>query len=444
MPSLPLKILISGSGIAASVFASHILLAYPTAQLTIVERAPSLRLTGASVDIRGSAIDIVKRMGLLETIRSNTTREKGVHCVNADGSVAWTLAATGKEDMQSVTSEFEIFRGKLAFILIEPVLEKVKLVFSEQVDSFLQHEDGVDVTFTNGKSAESYDLLVAADGMGSRIRGQMLGAPSRDQVRDLGAHAAYFSIPTDLLSGEQWAKWYNAPRGRIVFLRPDPDPRGRTRGYLVNVTTPAQTEMRARLNEALEQGNEAYMTMLEELFEDAGWLAPEVLKGMRESDDFYCSFFAQTRSPKLCDGRVVLLGDAGYATPGIGTSLAITGGYALAGEILRADGNVGKACKAYEELMVPYIKSQQASSNPMQYLNPQTEWGILARNTVMRIAAGLMLDRAVMTGAAWLGFSERKLVMPEYPWPFHTLKGQPLKMIGILQDAIRRVYDNAL
>ena len=100
------NILISGSGIAGSVLAFWLLRAYPYADLTIVERAPTLRLTGAGVDIRNSAIDIVKLMGLEDEIRKHTTRERGVHCVDKNGNIAWTLNASGREDMQSVTSEF--------------------------------------------------------------------------------------------------------------------------------------------------------------------------------------------------------------------------------------------------------------------------------------------------------------------------------------------------
>ncbi|KAK1090907.1 hypothetical protein LTR48_007375, partial [Friedmanniomyces endolithicus] len=361
----PHKVLISGAGIAGSVLAFWLHRASPTTQITLIERAPALRLTGASVDIRGSAIDVVKLMGVLDKIREQTTREAGVQCVRADGSTAWQLGATGREEMQSVTSEYEIFRGALARILLEPIKGKVELVLGEWVEGFEQGEKGVKVRFGNGRESGRYDLLVAADGVGSRVRGLMLEAPSREQVVDLGCHVAYFTVKSDLLSGGQWAKWCNSPGGRVTFLRPDPDPRGRTRAYLCNVTLPAQTKERDRLNEALEQGDKAYMTMLEDLFKDAGWLAPEVLKSMRESDDFYCSLFAQTRSPKLCNGRVVLLGDAGYATPGIGTSLAIIGGYVLAGEILRHDGDVVKACKAYEDLMLPYAKSQQKGGGAM-------------------------------------------------------------------------------
>ena len=409
------KVLISGSGIAGTVFAFWLLRGYPDAQVTIVERAPSLRLTGASVDIRSSAVDVVKRMGMEEEIRKHTTKETGVQCVGKDGSAQWTIGMSGREDVQSITSEFEIFRGALAQIFMEPIKDKVRLVFDESVDSFMQSDDGVEVIFTKSRKAEKYDLLVAADGVGSKIRGQMLNAPSRDHILDEGVYAAYFTIKSDLLEGGQMAKWYNSSNGRIIFVRPDPNPEGRTRGHLVIVT--ADVEMKKRYNDLLEQGNDAYKDMLEDVFKGAGWLAPEVLKGMRESDDFYCSLFAQTRSPKLCDRRVVLLGDAGYATPGIGTSLAIMGGYVLAGEVLRHDGNVQDASQAYEELLLPYVKSQQRRGNMMQYLNPQTEWGITIRNSIMRIVTGLMLDRLVMNGAAWMGFTEKKLAMPNYQWP---------------------------
>jgi 2-polyprenyl-6-methoxyphenol hydroxylase-like FAD-dependent oxidoreductase len=417
MPQHHPKILISGSGIAGSVLAFWLLRAYPLADLTIIERAPSLRLTGASVDIRNSAIDIIKLMGLEDEIKRHTTRERGVHCVDKHGNIAWTLNASGREDMQSVTSEYEIFRGKLASISLEPIKDKVNFAFDEMVKSFVQRGDRVYVEFSNGKEAESYDLLVAADGIGSKIRGQMLSTPSSEQIRDEGCYASYFTIKSDLLQGERMARWYNGTNGRVVFLRPDPDPRGRTRGYLVNVVPDGETVLKQQLKDGLEQGHEAYKDLMEELFKDAGWISKEVIEGMRESDDFYCSIFAQTRSPRLCDGRVVLLGDAGYATPGIGTSLAIIGGYVLAGEILRHDCDVKPALEAYEALVQPFVQSQQRSTNVMRYLNPQTEWGIVVRNTFMRVATFLMLDYLAMVSAAWLGFTEKKLVMPQYEWP---------------------------
>lgn len=412
-----INVLISGSGIAGSVFAFWLLRAYPNANITIVERDPALRLTGASVDIRSSAVDIIKWMGAEQDIRNQTTNEEGVQFVHANGKAIATLGATGRSDVQSFTSEYEIFRGALAKIFIDPIIKRVKLIFNESIDQYEQRDDGVVVTFAKSKEVKTYDLLVAADGLGSKIRGKMLNTKPQEQLYSEGVHVSYFTIKSDLLQGGRLAKWHNATRGRVVFVRPDPDPAGRTRGHLMNVTTSGDVETKNRLEKALREGNDSYMELMEELFRDVGWLAPEVLKGMRESDDFYCSLFAQIRSPKIQDGRVVLLGDAGYATPGIGTSLAIIGGYVLAGELLSHPGDVKTALKKYEGILLPFAKSQQGGDNAMQLLNPQTSWGISIRNTILGFVSLTRLDRLAMTAGSMLGFTEKKVPMPDYPWP---------------------------
>ena len=410
-----LNILISGAGIAGNVFAFWLLRAYPNASITIVERYPSLRLTGASVDIRSSAVDIIKWMGLEQEIRNQTTKEEGVQFIEESGRPVATLKATGRTDVQSITSEYEIFRGALAKIFIDPVIKRVKLIFDEFVDHFEQRDDGVVVTFAKSKEVKTYDLLVAADGLGSRIRGMMLNTKPQEQVYDEGVHVAYFTIKTDLLQGSRFSKWYNETGGRIIFLRPDPT--GVVRGGLMNVRTKGDIEAKERLDKALREGNESYMKLMEEMFRDVGWLAPEVLRAMRESDDFYCSLFGQIRSPKIHDGRVVLLGDAGYATPGMGTSLAIIGGYVLAGELLSSSGDVKTALERYGDIMVPFVKTQQGTDNAMQILNPQTLWGIRVRNAVLGFVTWSRLDRLAITVGAALGFTEKKVPMPDYPWP---------------------------
>ncbi|PQE02975.1 hypothetical protein CJF31_00002804 [Rutstroemia sp. NJR-2017a BVV2] len=416
------KILISGSGIAGSVFAFWLLRAYPRARITIAERAPSLRLTGASVDIRSSAVDIIKHMNLEPAIRARSTNEAGIQWVRADGSPVGTIEATGRTDIQTFTSEYEIFRGELANIFIAPVRDRVKLLFDESVERFEHCEDdeGVLVTFARSKERAKYDLLVAADGLGSKIRGKLFGCSPREHIHDEGVHTAYFTINRDLLQGSRLAKGFIAPGGRVMYLRPDPDPAGRTRAMLLCVTRKSDVERKRRLDAALRDGSESYMQLMEEEFRSAGWLAPEVLQGMRDTDDFYSSFFAQVRAPALHSGRVVLLGDAGYATPGLGTSLAIMGGYVLAGEMLRHGGDVRAAVEGYEEIMLPFAKDAQGGvvgEYAMQVLNPQTEWGIAVLHAVVRLVTGLKLHKLAMGVAAALGVTDKKLSMPEYRWP---------------------------
>lgn len=99
--------------IAANVERKHPhlgLRTYPNANITIVERDLSLRLTSASVDIRSSAVDIIKWMGAEQEIRNQTTNEEVIQFIGANGKAVATLRASGRSDVQSVTSEFEIFR----------------------------------------------------------------------------------------------------------------------------------------------------------------------------------------------------------------------------------------------------------------------------------------------------------------------------------------------
>ena len=414
--SKPFNILISGSGIASSVFSHWLLRAYPKANIDIVERAPALRLTGASVDIRSSAVDIIKWMDAEQEIRSNHTKEEGIQWVHSNGKPIATIRATCRTDIQSITSEFEIFRGKLAKIFMDPVEKRVKLIFDDYVDSFEQRDEEVIVTFVKSKKTKTYDLLVAANGLSSKIRGMMLNTKPSEQIYDEGVHVCYFTVKKDMLGGHKLAKWYTATGGRNMFIRPAPYPEGRTSCLVMIVRTMGDTQTKNRLDTAIREGHESCKKLMEEMFHDAGWVAPEVLQSMRESDDFYCSLFGQVRSPKIHEGRVVLLGDAAYATPGIGTSLAIIGGYVLAGELLNHPDDVGTALKRYEELLLPFSKGQQGGAGAMQLLNPQTQWGIGIRNTILGFVTRAKLDKLTMYVAGWLGFTEKKLKMPDYPW----------------------------
>ncbi|PQE13170.1 hypothetical protein CJF30_00003080 [Rutstroemia sp. NJR-2017a BBW] len=367
-------------------------------------------------------------MNLEPLIRARSTHESGIQWVRADGSPVGTIEATGRSDIQTFTSEYEIFRGELASIFITPLRDRVRLLLDESVERFEQDQDGdgdgdgVHVTFARSKRREKYDLLVAADGLGSKIRGAMFDCSPREHIFDEGVHAAYFTINRDLLQGSRLAKGFNAPGGRVIYLRPDPSPAGRTRAMLLSVTRKSDGERKERLNAALRDGAESYMRLMEEEFRGAGWRAEEILRGMRETDDFYSSFFGQVRAPKLGshNGRVVLLGDAGYATPGFGTSLAIMGGYVLAGEMLRHKGDVRAAVEGYERIMLPFAREAQGGvvdEYAAQVLNPQSEWGIAVLHAVVRVVTGLRLHKLAMGVAAALGVTDKKLSMPEYRWP---------------------------
>ncbi len=69
IPAARLKVLIPGAGIAGNCLAYWLSRTRLDISITIVERSPVPRVTGQSIDIRGSAIDIIKEMKLEEAIR---------------------------------------------------------------------------------------------------------------------------------------------------------------------------------------------------------------------------------------------------------------------------------------------------------------------------------------------------------------------------------------
>ena len=76
--------------------------------------------------------------------------------------------------------------------------------------------------------------------------------------------------------------------------------------------------------------------LLTTTFRGRGLAVRRVARGGGEADDFYFDAFAQVHMPTISQGRVTLVGDAGYcASPlsGMGTSLALVGAYVLAGEL---------------------------------------------------------------------------------------------------------------
>jgi 2-polyprenyl-6-methoxyphenol hydroxylase-like FAD-dependent oxidoreductase len=100
----PLKVLVSGSGIAGPCFAFWLNKFMPTAQITILERAPEPRVGGQAIDLRAASISIVERMGLLDKVREKTTTEVAMDFVYADGKTRATFPATGDAEQQSSMS----------------------------------------------------------------------------------------------------------------------------------------------------------------------------------------------------------------------------------------------------------------------------------------------------------------------------------------------------
>lgn len=374
-----LNILISGAGIAGPVVAFF--LTQAGHKVTIVERSPSIRLGGQSIDIRGNGISLVRRMGVEAAIRSQVTHEKGMMFVD-DQNRAKGAFPVG--DGKGFTSEFEIMRGHLASVLYEATKDDVEYLFGDYVTTIKEDQDGVDVEFENGLPPRRVDVLIGCDGWASRTRRLAFGSEvSNAAVSDLGLWTCYSTIPYQP-EDDGWARWLLAPRRRSILFRPDNKKISR-----VSLSCMPEDDSFDRVMKADVDTQKAYWS---DLFSDLKWKKDRVLEGLKQTDEFYMQKVAQIKMPNgWSKGRITLVGDAGFCpspVSGMGTTLAITGAYVLAGELSKNPDDVPAALKAYQDVMKPFVeRAQKLPPGVPGIAHPRTGLGIWLVYLVVRFVA---------------------------------------------------------
>lgn len=416
----PLNILVVGASIAGPTTAYW--LTKTGAKITIIERSPQFRTTGQGVDIRTVGVTVMRKMaGMEAAVRAKTTTEAGLSLVRDDGRPYGVIRPTGNPDRQALISEYEIFRGDLAKVLYDLTKEhrNIQYIFNEQVTSMQRRDDDhgpITVDFKNGLPSSEYDLVVACDGAYSKTRAIGLAIGIRDHVVPINCWAAYFSLPQDLLQGSKVGLAHSGVGGQFVSIGPDPS--GVTRATLFSIYPKAIQPFR----DAMKQGEIELKQYIANHFKGVGWRTKEILNGMMESTDFYANEIVQVKLPHLSavKGGFTCVGDAGYATgpTGGGTSIAMAGGYLLAGEINRHKGDLRAGLKGYEEKMKPIILDlQKIPPFVPGVMSPQTVWGIWLRNWIFASIAwsGVLEVVGKYFGSA---FAENgnKYGLPEYEW----------------------------
>ncbi|GAA0221512.1 FAD-dependent monooxygenase [Cryptosporangium japonicum] len=279
--------------------------------VTVVERAPALRDGGYKVDIRGAALEVVTRMGLLDEIRALRTDVRSGTVVDATGR---RVASMDGDTFGGRThGDAELLRGDLTRLLYRHTADDVEYRFGEALTAL----------------PDGYDLVVGADGLHSATRALAFG-PEADYVHDLGYRIAIATVPNHL----------GLDREEVTYVGP-----GRT--TLVYSTAGDATAKAMFLYEGDEPD-------LRTAFGDQGWEVPRLLDEVDTADDLYTDSLCQVKMDRWHRGPVVLVGDAAWcASPasGQGTSLALVGAYVLA---------AGDGLDDYEARMRPFVERNQA------------------------------------------------------------------------------------
>jgi len=334
-------VLISGAGIAGLTTAYWLRRHGFTP--TVVERAPSLVTGGYKIDVRGSALDVLRRMGVHDAVVDASTKMRGAQLVDRDGHVINEM--TGDEFGHRVGDDLEIVRGPLCEILLATVPD-VEMIYGDVIVEVTQSGDGADVTFRDA-ARRRFDLVVGADGLHSNVR-QLVFGDEALYLRDLGMYLCVYGVPNRLHLDRVEVQYSEI--GRVAALWATGD----------DVEAKACFGFAARNRAVGLRDRAGQEEALREVYAGIGWEVPHLLAAMPGASDWYFDIAAQVDMPAWSNDRVVLVGDAGYCPSpmsGQGSSLALIGAYVLAGELAAAAGDHRQAFAAYERLLRPFIEA---------------------------------------------------------------------------------------
>ncbi|WP_394617671.1 FAD-dependent monooxygenase [Lentzea sp. JNUCC 0626] len=357
------SVLISGASIAGPALAFW--LSRRGFDVTVVEKSHTLRGGGYPIDIRGTALGVVERMGLLPRLREAHVHTRRITFLDADGS---TVASVRPDAIAGGDgSDLEVRRGDLAEMLHDTVRDDVEFLFDNSITTLQEHPGGVDVTFRSGLQ-RTYDHVIGADGLHSNVRSLVFGAEERFH-RYLGYCFAGFTLPNHLGLRQEALMW-NEP-GRAAAL------------YAVGSGESVHGFLSFGLAEApfgAFRDPDAQRDLVASVFEGDGWEVPELVKAMNEADDLFFDTVSQIRMPAWSSGRVALVGDAAHAPSfltGQGSSLALVGAYVLAGHM--------DDFAEYERVLRPFVLANQDLVDVGNAeLFPGTAEALAARNDVLR------------------------------------------------------------
>ncbi len=317
------EVLVSGASVAGA--ATAFWLGRHGFSVTVVERHRGPRPGGQAIDVRGPALTVLERMGLLGAAQKRRTQIQGSSVVDRDGNELSRDTESTPTGGPIDSSNIELLRDDLVELLYGASQWTAEYLFDDTVTAVQDDGAAVHVTFERA-APRSFDLVIGADGLHSNVRRLVFG-PEEDYIERLGTHAAIFTVP-NFLDLDYWQMWHygDATMAGVYSARNNAEARAMV-GFM-------DTALRIDYRD-----KEAQLAELERRMDGDGWVRPQLREYMRTAPDFYFDEMSQIKMDRWSRGRVALVGDAGYCCSplsGQGTSVALLGAYILAGELKAA------------------------------------------------------------------------------------------------------------
>jgi 2-polyprenyl-6-methoxyphenol hydroxylase-like FAD-dependent oxidoreductase len=339
-------VLVSGASIAGTATAYW--LGRHGYSVTVVERHDGPRPGGQAIDVRGPALTVLERMGLLEAAEAKKTGIRGASFVDADGNeLSRDTESTPTDDLID-NSDIEILRDDLVDLLYRATQQDVEYLFGDSITALDDRGDSVAVSFEHAND-RGFDLVIGADGLHSNVRRLVFG-PEEHFAKRLGTYVAIFTIPNFLhLDHWQVFHWGENSLAAVYSARNNTEARGML-GFI-------DSDLRIDHRDTAAQFAE-----LERRMAGEGWVRPQLPQYMRTAPDFYFDEMAQIVTDRWSHGRVGLVGDAGYCCSplsGQGTSVALLGAYTLSGELAGVGSDYQLGFANYFTAFHPYVLANQ-------------------------------------------------------------------------------------
>jgi 2-polyprenyl-6-methoxyphenol hydroxylase-like FAD-dependent oxidoreductase len=340
-----MRILISGASIAGPVLAYW--LTRHGFEVTVVERAPTLRKTGGhAVDLFRPSMQISAQMGVLPQIEALATGTNTMTLYREGVARSATIDITKIVNAAS-DQHVEIMRDDLGEVYYDAGRDDVEYVFGDSISTI--SPDG-EVTFERG-APRRFDVVVGADGLHSNVRRLVFGEDA-GHTQFLGGYLAVVSVPkTAARDGESLT---HLGAGRVAMI------------YTAQPLDDARVVFLFRSKDELQYHYRDVVRQKELLRAAFTGMHPQVDRWLEEvecTQAFYFDSITQLQLDTWSRGRVTLVGDAGYCPgPAVGgsTSIAVLGAYVLAGELAQADGDYARAFAQYERHMGEPVRRSRA------------------------------------------------------------------------------------